>query len=305
MIPPQPMIPRRTVAGLLGGEPMNDPERRSGREQGRGLRRPLDERPPGRFGIHPYSPWWQESAREVRTDDRTIHTRGTDRLAAPVQRLFNRSGVSTIPAGCVLGNGVAHASRASPQPWGRPRPLVVRLFPGLSRRPHGPRPLKASIHRPGCALTFHFESGLGVQRSARRSRPGNPWLPDGRSAGRRATDPACARTAALSVWPSRTCARETPRARRASRNSATRREAYLLQLFRRNPDRAVQWNAGTRQQCREQISLISTGVRQETTRITLARKFLTKTMGEAAKPREYERGRYHGHLLAGRPPAVR
>ena len=39
--------------------------------------------------------------------------------------------------------------------------------------------------------------------------------------------------------------------------------------------------------------------------ITLARKFLTKTMGGAAKPREYERGRYHGHLLAGRPPAVR
>jgi hypothetical protein len=39
--------------------------------------------------------------------------------------------------------------------------------------------------------------------------------------------------------------------------------------------------------------------------ITLARKFLTKTTGEVAKPREYERGRYHGHLLAGRPPAVR
>jgi hypothetical protein len=39
--------------------------------------------------------------------------------------------------------------------------------------------------------------------------------------------------------------------------------------------------------------------------ITLVRKFLTKTMGGAAKPREYERGRYHGHLLAGRPPAVR
>src|SRR5947209_5367932 len=64
--------------------------------------------------------------------------------------------------------------------------------------------------------------------------------------------------------------------RTPSRNSATRREAYLLQLFRCNPDRAVQWNAGTRQQCREQISLISTGVRQETTRTngtaSLARK---------------------------------
>src|SRR4051794_31513124 len=64
--------------------------------------------------------------------------------------------------------------------------------------------------------------------------------------------------------------------RTPGRNSATRREAYLLQLFRCNPDRAVQWNAGTRQQCRERISLISTGVRQETTLMngtaSLARK---------------------------------
>jgi hypothetical protein len=45
--------------------------------------------------------------------------------------------------------------------------------------------------------------------------------------------------------------------------------------------------------------------RVEDKNITSARKFLTKTIGVAAKPREYERGRYHGHLLAGRPPAVR
>ena len=87
------MIPRRTVAGWSRGEPMNGPECRSGREQGRGLRGPPDERTPGGFGIHPTLRGGRMSAREVRTDDRTIHTRGTDRLAAPVQRLFNRSGV--------------------------------------------------------------------------------------------------------------------------------------------------------------------------------------------------------------------
>ena len=38
------------------------------------------------------------------------------------------------------------------------------LLPGLCRWRPGPRPLKASIHRPGCALAFHFEFGLGVQR---------------------------------------------------------------------------------------------------------------------------------------------
>ncbi len=78
---------------LVRGEPMNGPECRSGREQGRGLRGPLDEHAPGWFGIHPTLRGGRMSAREVRTDDRTIHTRGTDRLATPVQRLFNRSGV--------------------------------------------------------------------------------------------------------------------------------------------------------------------------------------------------------------------
>ena len=93
MMPPQPMIPRRIVAGWFGGEPVDGPECRSGREQGRGLRGPLDEHAPRRFRIHPTLRAGRRSAREVRTDDRTIHTRGTDRLATPVQRLFNRSGV--------------------------------------------------------------------------------------------------------------------------------------------------------------------------------------------------------------------
>ena len=78
---------------LVRGEPMNGPECRSGREQGRGLRGSLDEQAPGWIGIHPTLRGGRMSAREVRTDDRTIHTRGTDRLATPVQRLFNRSGV--------------------------------------------------------------------------------------------------------------------------------------------------------------------------------------------------------------------
>jgi hypothetical protein len=52
-------------------------------------------------------------------------------------------------------------------------------------------------------------------------------------------------------------------------------------------------------------NVYSVGLREAKIDITLARKFLTKPTGEAAKPREYERGRYHGHLLAGRPPAVR
>ena len=194
------MIPRRTVAGLLGGEPVNGPERRSGREQGRGLRGPLDEHAPGWFGIHPSLRGGRMSAREVRTDDRTIHTRGTDRLAAPVQRLFNRSGVlndtgrgrarqrcrsgvdgQPAALGEAASTGRAAVPRSMPMAsWAEATESVdssTRLRPDF--------PLRVRAGRPAPA-----PAGLA---------PGNPWPPDGRSIGRRATDRACARTAAPSV----------------------------------------------------------------------------------------------------------
>src|SRR5262249_27662616 len=52
-----------------------------------------------------------------------------------------------------------------------------------------------------------------------------------------------------------------------STGSAIRRKARLVKLFGGDPNRAVHGNAGTRKNRGEQVSLVSAGFRQETTRM--------------------------------------